>query len=191
MKLQAGDSLSRMEVQVGLDGEEVQYPLDTHTGLFVVQADSYERETGGPFVSTGDIPVGLQGTSGVAGWDTGYDLPQTLSPAAMGSITFTRAFTTKAFALVLILLVMALSALALVVSLLVYTNRRKAEVALLGWSASLIFALPLLRTYLPGSPPIGAAIDIYIYLWVIVIAVISAMLSVIAWVRQSAVRHGP
>ena len=72
-----------------------------------------------------------------------------------------------------------------------FSNRRKAEVALLSWSAALLFALPLLRTYLPGAPPIGAAIDIYIYLWVIVIAVISAMLSVIAWVRQTAVRHAP
>jgi hypothetical protein len=189
LKLTAGDSFSRMEVKIGTTGEEVRYPFDAHAGTFVVQADSYERQSDGSLTSTGDIPVGLKGSAGVAGWDTSYDFAPSFETNAIGTATFTRAFTTKAFAFVLIVLVVALSTLALVVALLVFSNRRKAEVALLGWSASLLFALPLLRTYLPGAPPIGAAIDIYIYLWVIVIAVISAMLSVIAWVRQSAVRH--
>ena len=189
LKLTAGDSFNRMEVKVGTTGEEVRYPFDAHAGTFVVQADTYQRQSDGSLASTGDIQVGLQGSAGVAGWDTAYDFDPSFADTAIGDITFTRAFTTKAFAFVLIVLVVALSTLALIVALLVFSNRRKAEVALLSWSAALLFALPLLRTYLPGAPPIGAAIDIYIYLWVIVIAVISAMLSVIAWVRQSAVRH--
>ena len=189
LKLTAGDSFSRMEVKVGTTGEEVRYPFDAHSGTFVVQADTYQRASDGSLTSTGDIPVGLQGSAGVAGWDTSYDFDPSFATTAIGDVTFTRAFTTKAFAFVLILLVVALSTLSLIVGLLVFSNRRKAEVALLSWSAALLFALPLLRTYLPGAPPIGAAIDIYIYLWVIVIAVISAMLVVVAWVRQSAVRH--
>ena len=191
LKLTAGDSFSRMEVKVGTTGEEVSYPFDEHSGTFVVQADTYQRQADGSLASTGDIPVGLQGAAGVAGWDTAYDFDPTFAQTAIGDVTFTRAFTTKAFAFVLLILVVALSVLSLIVALLVFSNRRKAEVALLSWSAALLFALPLLRTYLPGTPPIGAALDIYIYLWVIVIAVISAMLVVIAWVRQSAVRHAP
>lgn len=189
LKLTAGDSFNRMEVKIGTTGEEVRYPFDSHSGTFIVEADTYQRQSDGSLASTGDIPVGLQGSAGVAGWDTAYDFTSSFAATSIGDVTFTRAFTTKAFAFVLIVLVVALSTLALVVALLVFSNRRKAEVALLSWSAALLFALPLLRTYLPGAPPIGAAIDIYIYLWVIVIAVISAMLSVIAWVRQSAVRH--
>jgi hypothetical protein len=77
----------------------------------------------------------------------------------------------------------------------VITNRRRIEVALLAWTASLLFALPLLRTYLPNAPPIGAAIDIYVYLWVMVLAVIAAVLVVIAWVAQTGaklrVQDGP
>jgi len=49
---------------------------------------------------------------------------------------------------------------------------------------SLLFALPLLRSYLPNSPPIGAAIDIYIYLWVIIMAMLAAVLIIIATIMQ-------
>ena len=59
------------------------------------------------------------------------------------------------------------------------------EAALLGWSAALLFALPLLRTYLPNSPPIGAAIDVFIYLWVIVAAVLACVFLLCAWIGQS------
>jgi hypothetical protein len=55
----------------------------------------------------------------------------------------------------------------------------------LGWTASLLFALPLLRTYLPNSPPVGAAIDVYLYLWVIVAAVAASVIVVLAWVTQT------
>ena len=57
--------------------------------------------------------------------------------------------------------------------------------ALLSWAAAVLFALPLLRTYFPNSPPVGASVDIYVYLWVIVAAVIAAALVVVAWVRQN------
>ena len=57
-----------------------------------------------------------------------------------------------------------------------HTRRRAAEVGLLSWTAALLFALPLLRTYMPNSPPIGASIDVYVYLWVMVAAVAAAVL---------------
>jgi hypothetical protein len=77
-----------------------------------------------------------------------------------------------------------LAALSLFVGILVATNRRKMEVALLPWTAGLLFALPLLRSYLPNSPPIGASIDIYVYLWVIAMAVTAAVLVIFSWIRQ-------
>jgi hypothetical protein len=82
-------------------------------------------------------------------------------------------------------MVTLLAVIALWVALLVMTNRRRVEAALLGWTASLLFALPLLRTYLPNSPPVGAAIDVYLYLWVIVAAVAASVIVVLAWVTQT------
>ena len=55
---------------------------------------------------------------------------------------------------------------------------------MLSWAAALLFALPLLRNYLPNAPPVGASIDIYVYLWVIVAAVTGLVMLVVAWIRQ-------
>ena len=38
---------------------------------------------------------------------------------------------------------------------------------------------------MPNPPPVGAAIDAYLYLWVIVAAISACVIVVIAWVRQA------
>jgi len=136
-------------------------------------------------MSTGVLPVGLQGTVGINGWDTGLQLEPGMVDGAFGSFELNRAFSTQVFALLILAMVTLLAVIALWVALLVMTNRRRVEAALLGWTASLLFALPLLRTYLPNSPPVGAAIDVYLYLWVIVAAVAASVIVVLAWVTQT------
>ena len=70
-------------------------------------------------------------------------------------------------------------------ALAVFTNRRKAEVGLMAWAGGVLFALPLLRIYLPYEPPMGAAIDIHVYLWAIVAAVSAVTVIVFAWLHQN------
>lgn len=183
-KFLAGDYLGRAEVTVGLYGDAAAYPLDVHDGSFAVIADTYTHNPSGALESTGDVPVSYQTTGGVNGWNIAFTLPSTPDTFTIVGMETARVFSTKVFAFVLLAMASLLALLALFTSLLVITNRRKIEVALLPWTASLLFALPLLRTYLPNAPPIGAAIDIYIYLWVIVVAVIASVLSVLAWVNQ-------
>jgi hypothetical protein len=129
--------------------------------------------------------VGLQGTGGINGWDAGMELEPAMVDGALAAFSLNRAFSTQLFALLILAMVAVLAVFALCVSLLVITNRRRVEGALLGWTASLLFALPLLRTYMPNSPPVGAAIDAYLYLWVIVAAISACVIVVIAWVRQA------
>lgn len=185
VKFLAGDSLGRDEIVMGTSGDVASYPFDVHDGYFAISADTFSRGQGGTIDSTGYIPIGLVGQGGVNGWDTLMELPDKMGTQVFGSLTFSRVFSTKVFALLLILMAAALAILAFVAAALVITNRRRIEVALLAWTASLLFALPLLRTYLPNAPPIGAAIDIYVYLWVMVLAVIAAVLVVISWIAQT------
>jgi hypothetical protein len=184
-KFIAGDSLGRLETTVGIDGEQSNYPFDVHTGLMSFSADTYTKASDGSFQSTGPIAIGLQTTGGVSGWDTSGTLGTGLSEFQTIEYTFRRAISTQLFAIELLALAIILSSFALVVGILTFTNRRKAEVGLMSWTAALLFALPLLRNYFPNSPPVGAAIDIYVYLWVIVMAVIAATLNVIAWMNQT------
>ncbi|CAB4932701.1 unannotated protein [freshwater metagenome] len=184
-KFIAGDALGRLETTIGIDGELSNYPFDVHTGLLSFSADTYTKASDGSFQSTGPLVIGVQSSGGVSGWDTTTALGSGLSEFQGMDLTFNRAFSTQAFALVLLALAVILSSFALVVGILAFTNRRKAEVGLMSWTAALLFALPLLRNYFPYGPPVGASIDIFVYLWVIVMAVIAATLNVIAWMNQT------
>lgn len=182
-KFPIGTLLGRAEAIIGTDGEAAQYPFDTHQAALAIVIDTYERESDGTFTSLGGVTFDTRATGGVNGWDTQITLPDSVSDGALIGFSFQRAFSTQIFALLMISLGLVLAALALFVGILVATNRRRMEVALLPWTASLLFALPLLRTYLPNSPPIGAAIDIYVYLWVIAMAISAAVLVIYSWMN--------
>jgi hypothetical protein len=185
----AGEPLGQKEVVVGLDGEQARYPFDVHDGVMTVQIDTYSKNSDGTFTSGGLVYASFGQTSsndgwGINGWDTVMTADDHPGSANL-ALTFTRAFSTKIFAAVLLILVIILSGIALLVGVMVSTRRRSAEIGLMAYAASLLFALPALRAYMPNAPPIGAAIDIYIYLWVIVGAIIAVTLVVTSWIGQS------
>ena len=186
VKFLAGEPLGQYVGQIGLEGEDAQYPFDEHLGDVALAADTYVRATDGSLKSVASVPIGVAARGGVNGWDTSVDLPTGMESAVLTSMTFTRAFSTQAFALLIVLLVVVLGVMTLTVGLLVQTNRRRAEATLMSWAAALLFALPLLRNYLPNAPPVGAALDIYIYLWAIVMCVVGLVLIVASWTRQRA-----
>ena len=82
------------------------------------------------------------------------------------------------------LVAMTAGVLSLTTASLVWADRRPAEAALLGWTGALLFALPLLRTYLPNAPPFGASIDMYAYLWFVIAAGAAAIMVVLGWNHQ-------
>ena len=154
-------------------------------------ADTYERSADSTFTSTGTIattialpPATSSSSLGVNGWDTTMAAGQTAASSDL-SVEFQRAFSTQAFALVLLLLVIVLSGIALIVGLLTVTRRRRVEVGLMTYAGALLFALPALRQYMPNAPPVGASIDIYVYLWVMIAAIAAITLIVISWISQT------
>ncbi|MDD2858741.1 MAG: DUF4436 family protein [Candidatus Nanopelagicales bacterium] len=185
VKYSAGELLGRFETVIGLDGEQALYPFDNYQGLFFVTAETVSPTSiqGAGAVRT--VPVGLQSDGGVSGWDTIANFSDGMVANAAGELDLTRSFSTRVFALLMLSLVIVLSGAALLVASMVFTNRRRAEVTLLTWTGAVLFALPLLRTYLPYGPPVGAAIDVYVYLWAIVAAVSAVTLLVVAWLRQN------
>ena len=185
VKYATGDAVGRIDGQVPIDGELALYPLDRYSSLLTVSADTFAVGTDASVATTGTVLVGMQAVGGVNGWDSSLTLPTSLTDEPLAALEFSRAFSTQVFAVVLLAMVVVLAGFALFVSILVITRRRRMEAALLGWSAALLFALPLLRTYLPNSPPIGAAIDVYIYLWVILAAVLACVFLLCAWIGQS------
>ncbi len=185
------------EVVLGVAGELAQYPFDSYKGTYLVTADFYDRQTDGLNETKGAIPIEITSVGAINGWFSALNVsallnsaPRTtpelteLSSGVVLGAEFSRAFSTKLFALVLLALAATVSLFALFISILVLSNRRKAESALLAWTGSLLFALPILRAYFPGDPTIGAALDIYVFLWTVVMAFIAVFFNAIAWVGQ-------
>lgn len=184
LKFPAGTVLSEHVVDVRLDGEEAAYPFDAHRGYALFTADTYQRQGDGSITSTASVPIGIQGGGGVNGWNTAFTLPTAFAENQPVAVEFTRAFSTKVFALLIIVIAGILALLSLTIAALIWADRRPAEAALLGWTAALLFALPLLRTYLPNAPPFGASIDMYAYLWFILAAGSAAVMVVLGWNHQ-------
>lgn len=183
VRFPAGSVLGQTDVVVWLDGELATYPFDDYSGELSVMADTYERNSDGSFSSVEGVYTQMAAVGGVNGWDTSIAIDN-LPGSALGEVHFARAFSSQVFAVLLLGLAVLLALSVLVAGLLINTGRRRLEVALMSWAASLLFALPLLRNFMPNSPPIGAAIDIYVYLWVIVVAILGALLVVASWVNQ-------
>lgn len=183
-KFMAGDAVGQFDAVIGIDGEQANYPFDVHTGFLDLSAETFEVNPDGSEVTVEEVAIGVQGLGGVNGWDTTMDLDPGMSGAPLSVVTFHRAFSTQVFALLLLGLSIILALCSVIAGVLVGTNRRRLEVTMLSWAAALLFALPLLRNYLPNAPPVGASIDIYVYLWVIVAAVTGLVMLVVAWIRQ-------
>lgn len=182
VRFAAGEPIGRAEFDIGTTGDVYAYPLDTHDGFMTTVVETFERGANGVNETTGTIPASFDIDGGVSGWDIRADISEQSDVPTFFELK--RAFSTKAFALVLVGMAATVAVLAFIAAVLTVTNRRRFEVALLTWNGALLFALPLLRNYLPGSPPIGAALDIYLYLWVFVIAVSSSVFMVVAWSSQ-------
>lgn len=184
IKVPAGNALGRAVTSFAVQGQEADYPFDSYDAWVFISADTYDKQPDGSLESVKQLMVGLDARGGIDGWNTTVDITQFPAEVAMAGLHYDRAFSTRLFAILLLILMASLSFAALWVALLVITNRRVTEVALLGWTASLLFALPLLRNSMPNGPPVGANMDILVFFWVLATAVVSALLTVVAYVRQ-------
>lgn len=184
IKVPAGNALGRAVTSFAVQGQEADYPFDQYDAWLFVSADVYQKQSDGSLESVKTLKVGLDARGGIDGWNTTADVADFPSELAMANLHYDRAFSTRLFAILLLILMASLAFAAGWVAILAITNRRVAEVALLGWTTSLLFALPLLRNSMPNGPPVGANIDILVYFWVLAAAIVSALLAVIAYLRQ-------
>jgi Domain of unknown function (DUF4436) len=95
-----------------------------------------------------------------------------------------RSGSTVVFGVLLLALMIAMPCLVLFVGISTLAGRRKVEPSFMSWMAAMLFATVPLRTFLPGSPPIGSWIDFLVVLWVIVALVVGLIIYVVAWARQ-------
>jgi hypothetical protein len=75
---------------------------------------------------------------------------------------------------------------ALTIGILAFMGVRRPDAPFVGALGAIVFALPTLRSALPGTPPLGVRADMLVFLWTEIAAVIAVALFVSTWAR-----HGP
>ncbi len=182
-----------VSVELVTDGVVEQWPFDTHTGVTTILA--YRVVDGEPqalrtwVTASGRVPgwsiaaheIDIGARAEFDGVTEGVDAVQ---------LTATRSGSTIAFGIVLLGLMIAVPVLVLTVAITAYRGRRRVEASFMSWMGAMLFATIPLRTFLPGSPPIGSWIDFLVVLWVIVGLIGGLAIYVAAWLRWSPAQAG-
>lgn len=169
------------------DGYIERWPFDSHSvdiAIVSLQGEGDEMTA---------IPTLLCGSAHVPGWTfSSEEIPGTEEvvvdgePVTQIRVTATRSGATVAFGIVILGLMAVLPVLGLTVAIIAYRGIRKVEATLMSWMAAMLFATIPLRTFLPGSPPIGSWVDYLVVLWVVAGLVLGLVIYVLAWLRWGA-----
>lgn len=190
----SGGVPSPVSVELVTDGVVEQWPFDSHSGVTTMIA--YRLVDGEPQA----LRTWVTASGRVPGWsisaqevDLGMHAEFDGVREAVDAIQFTatRSGSTIAFGIVLLGLMIVMPVLVLSVAVTVYRGRRRVEASFMSWMGAMLFATIPLRTFLPGSPPIGSWIDFLIVLWVIVGLIAGLAIYVAAWMRWSPVPDAP
>lgn len=163
-----------------VSGQLAAFPFDRYALRLFVSAS--HPENGG----AGELPVRLTVWEGEPGWSLHAASQNT------GARELALAFDLRrrapliffACAVYAVMVLIATGALAICATVLLRSRRSPAE-TLLGALAAMVFALPVLRTNIPGAPPLGVGGDLFVFLWAEVAAAVSLAAVVFVWVRRS------
>lgn len=175
---------SPLSLRLITDGFVERWPFDAHSVDFaVVSLQSVDGDESA-------IPTLLCGSAHVPGWVfTSDEVAGTDEvvvdgePVTQLRVTASRSVATVAFGIVILALMAVLPVLGLTVAIVAYRGIRKVEATLMSWMAAMLFATIPLRTFLPGSPPIGSWVDYLVVLWVVAGLVLGLVIYVMAWLR--------
>ena len=175
IKLAAGGHIASSTFEVDLnDGSVTRYPFDSFVSRLAVQVIDSKASRSLP--------------SRVTVWEgvLGYNLHTTSEAGAdpnevQLAIAIRRGGAIILFALCAYGVMLVLGFCAVVMGVLTFINVRPPETGLIGSLAAFAFALPVLRGILPGSPPLGVAADMWVFLWAEMVNVLALALVVFKW----------
>jgi hypothetical protein len=180
LAFRANEPMQPVEMNADLvEGSVFTYPFDTYRLRLRLQAFA-----GAPPAPGEALPLALTVWS-----DAGAFAARTTEMADGGNairleLRVRRRLVLAWYAVLAYAAMTALAVSALTLGTLAYLGRREAESTLVAAAAGITFTLLALRNTLPGAPPFGVLLDLLVFLWVEVAAVIGLSLAVVAWVRQ-------
>lgn len=176
VKLAPSDHIASSTFKVDLNGGSVaDYPMDAYEARFGIQLV--------------DETSSLRLPMGVTFWERvlGYNFHTTSHPGPDPNdleltTTITRSGAFALFALCTYGAMIVLGCCALTIGVLTFSDVRRPEATFIGAIGAMVFALPVLRNSLPGTPPLGVNADLW-FLWAELAAVLAAALLVCKWAK--------
>lgn len=181
------------EFDVPVDGKSEIYPFDSYRYAFT-DPQNPRATVPAPLIrieETQDddqpaLPVAVGGAAfdpvGLAGWAERWKVIGDASTLYV-ELRVARSGSVLGAVGVIVFLMIAMACLAATVAWSAATGRRPVEPTFAGWFAAMLFALIPLQSFLPGVPPVGAWIDVCVFLWVEIVLLASMGVFVLSWFR--------
>lgn len=173
----AGKAPEPVATTIEVTGEARNWPFDTYT------TDPIEAEV---LVGAGDTSHYEPARVEVDGSADGFDVFVNRVADNPNDVTITLKRTRAQLMLDLgiCLVLVTLPTVAMFVAIQMLTRRRPFLPPFSTWYAAMLFAVVPLRSFLPGSPPIGAVIDQALVIWVLLGLASAMVIYIVAFYRD-------
>lgn len=179
----AGEPLRPVEVVTALGGGSItRYPFDTYTsGLAVALASMAGTAELEPVAVVTDV------RSTVSDLDVSLAPPAEEAPSALAISTLEvqRKLSTTAYAVWIMVLMWGLAVAGVMIVWAVTIWGAEPPLWSYAYLVGVLFALPQLRSQLPGNPPPGNLLDFVAFYWSIAIVGVSLIITLGIWVRAN------
>ena len=154
---EAGEIMPPQDVAVDLDGDIAEFPRDRYAGTFQVNIVGQDRSPVQSVLLADASAHGYQltATDPISEINGGHDM----------TITAARSSATVVFGCFVMVLMWALTALAVAMAVAEIRRKEPIEGSLIGFLGVLLFAFPSIRNSIPNSPPLGVLSDFIAYFW--------------------------
>ncbi|KAJ6550052.1 hypothetical protein B0H19DRAFT_1160295 [Mycena capillaripes] len=191
----ANSVMPQQSVAQILDGDINRYPFDVFEVDYQIFA--FSSPTSGTYGDPLPMTIFAQGT--VQGWKIDTDFSQinedgiaaSKSPCPDGSgvnihIRVSRSPITKAFSVIIILVMWGLSGGIFIAAMSVWFREKKVEPPLIAISTALLFALPNVRNSQPGIPSVpGTTSDMVGFFWNLLLVAASAISLIVNYIIKN------
>jgi hypothetical protein len=179
----AGDPLHSIDLRVALTGGSAfEYPFDDYTATaLVIAADEASSSEGTPLTVESTTTSSLVSHSVTASHEEDCEA----IGATCLALEVGRPVSTIGYGIWFIVLVWSLALAG--VGVLYTVVRRGVELPLwaFGYLVGVLFALPPLRSSLPGTPPVGGFVDFVAYYWAVAVVSLTLIIFIVVWIREN------
>ena len=161
-------------------GESSRYPFDAYDGELLASAKTSDGTV---------VPTLIVASNAADGWTVSKSLTRQGKSVGL-SFQISRASDAQLYSIFIMALMWALAIAGVVIAFILLRNpKREVGADLLVYLAALLFALPLIRTLLPGNPGLGVLADFAVYFWVEAVVGVTLVLLLFLWVERNRPPH--